>query len=99
LRPAAKRVLKDLAADADCDVLCDRNRCCCGTRPVARRVIDDLLRLLALDLVYNEGDIELYHINDTGLSLLRRPELEHELHAVLIRQTPFSVVNDRVVSV
>lgn len=95
MSPAATKVLQELAADEDRDIVCDGNACYCGDRRFARRTLNELLRLTAL--AGSGGDrVEYYIINSTGHALLRRPDLEWEINEAITRRVRFSIVADRV---
>lgn len=98
MTPTAKRVLRRLSTGEAEDVLCEGSRCACGDLFISRRVVDELLRIVALDQAGDER-IELYYINETGRALLRRPELETELQAALAARKPFSIISDRITAI
>lgn len=100
MTPGARRVLEDLAADEECDLVQDGIRAYCGQRQTTPRVVMELLRTMAISRSWGEGGATYYAINETGRALLRRPELEEELQAVLFgRGGSFSIVNDRIVAI
>lgn len=99
MTPGAKRTLDELSSGEDCDILCDGVVCYVGSRRTTWSVVYELLRIIAIDDVSDSDKLKRYILNDTGRSLLRRPELEAELKEVLWSKTRknFAVINDRVV--
>lgn len=97
MTPGARRALFELASDENCDLVQDGLSVWCGERRSTPRVVLELLRLTAISVSWKEGRATYYHLNDTGRSLLRRPELEEEIAAAYAnRSGPFSIVNDRL---
>lgn len=102
MTPGAKRVLEDLRDDEECDLVAEGIYVYCGERQTTHKVLRELLWLTAVKVSWETGGSIYYDINDTGLALLRRPELEPELQAAIgkaaLKKTgPFSIVNDRIV--
>ncbi len=99
LTPAMLRLLKKMAInspaedDGDNEVICEGGICYIGTRRIQRATVDGLLRLcLIAQFDYGAG-AEYFCINQTGRSVLRRPELTEELRSALIRGKPFTINN------
>lgn len=90
MTPGARRVLKELAEDEDCDLVQEGRVVYCGNRQTTSRVVNELLGF--------QTAFTLYGINDTGRALVRRPELEDELLKVIYSRDrkPFQIINDRV---
>lgn len=99
MTPGARKVLSELAADEDCDLVQEGVVAYCGDRRTTPRVVKELLWCLAISVSWNEGTSAIYYaINGTGRSILRRPELEQEIFAALGKKDfAFSIKNDRVV--
>lgn len=103
MTPGARKVLQELADDETADLLREGRTVYCGNRQTTCRVVDELLGVLAISILYRDGfetPTTYYGINDTGRALLRRPELETEIQAMLWAKTrtPFQIINDRVVA-
>jgi hypothetical protein len=70
------RIMRDAGDSADGELVYERGRGFLGTDPVAARTVLALLRLCAISAdQFNKGDLERFHINDTGKELLK----EHKL--------------------
>jgi hypothetical protein len=101
MTPGAKRVLQELAADEECDLIQEGNVVYCGNRQTTSRVVNELLSMMAVSILYRDGfrtPITNFGISDIGRSILRRPELEHELYASIRTGKPIRIVNDRIES-
>lgn len=101
MSPGAKRILEELAADEECDLVQEGNQAYCGNRRTAVRTINQLLGLMAISILSQDGfrsAFTIYGINDIGRSLLRRPELETELMLAIYaeKRKPFHVINDKL---
>lgn len=99
MTPSARRTLQELADDDDCDLVQERGVAYCGDRRTTTRVIDELIRLTAIKVNWCDqsgGGYISYGINETGLALLRRPDLEQELQRAIAARAPFSIINDRI---
>lgn len=101
MTPGARRVLDELAADEDCDLVQEGRVVYCGHRQTTCRVINELLGVMAITILSKDGfrsAFTIYGINDIGRSLLRRPELENELMKEIYskKRLPFQVVDDRI---
>lgn len=99
MTPGARRVLERLAADDDCDIAAERGVVYCGNQRTTQKVVHELLWLMAISVPYGNPDDSycVYTINETGRSLLRRPELEAELKAAIAKGAPFTLANDQIV--
>lgn len=100
MTPGARRVLKDLAADAECDLVQEGFVVYCGTRRTTSLVVNELLGLTAISILYRDGFLTKftnYGINTTGCALVRRPELEKELLRAIHARLPFQIIDDRIV--
>jgi hypothetical protein len=99
MTPGAARVLREMAEDADVDLVHEGREAWCGCRRTTPRVVVELLRLAAIKASWMERDgaAAFYEINETGRALLRRPELEGEVAEALARGRTFTVRDDRVV--
>lgn len=99
MKPGARRVLQELADDDDCDLVTSGRLAYCGNRPTTLRVVNELLGCMAISISWKETETSIYYaINDTGRSLLRRPELEGEIYAA-IGGGPFSIIDDKIVHI
>jgi hypothetical protein len=101
MTPGARRVLQELADDDDTDIVCEGWKVYIGNRQTTHRVVKELIHLMAISVTSHDGFVTgmtYMNINSTGHALLRRPELEGELVAVLAQTTirPFQIKNDRV---
>jgi len=101
MNPGARRVLEDLAANEDCDLVQEGRHVYCGNRRTTGRVVNELLGIMAISILSKDGSraaFTIYGINDIGRAVLRRPELEAELMKEIYskKRRPFQVVNDRI---
>lgn len=99
MTPGARRILEDLAADENCDLLREGIRAYCGNRPVASRCVTELVWAAAIHSVSpQEGSgARYYAITSMGRCYLRRPELEQEYYeAVRVRGNRFTIKDDRI---
>jgi hypothetical protein len=99
MTPGAMRVLKELAADDRRDLVEEDGMVYCGYRRTSSRVVRELLCLMAVSVACNTNGFITYAINETGRSLIRRPELEAELKAAMAKRAAISVINDRIVEI
>lgn len=101
MTPAARRILEELAADEDCDLVREGIRAYCGSRPVASRAVTELVWAAAIHSIHpDDGSAAKYYgITDMGRRYLRRPELEREYYEwIKLRRGPFTIdKNDRIV--
>jgi len=79
------------------EIACEGIQCWLGHARVHRRTVADLLRLAALSESTDGGALQRFRINGTGLAILRRPELSHEVVEALARGGAFTIRDDRVV--
>lgn len=99
MTPGARKVLQELADDDDCDLVHSGRSSYCGNRPTTKRVINELLGCMAISVTWKETETSIYYgINDTGRSILRRPELEREIYAS-IGGGPITIINDKIVRI
>jgi hypothetical protein len=101
MTPGARRVLEELAADEECDLIQEGNVVYCGLRQTTSRVVNELLGMMAIEILYRDGfrtPITNFGISHIGHSLLRRPELEQELYIALLKRKPITIINDRIES-
>ncbi len=101
MTPGAKRVLDELAADEDIDLVQEGRYIYCGNRQTTASVVNELLSMLAISITSHDGfqtKTTYYGISDIGRSILRRPELEHELYASLPTGRAITIINDRIES-
>lgn len=101
MTPGAKRVLEELAAHEECDLVQEGRTVYCGNRQTTSRVVNELLNLMAISITSADGfqqTITYYGINDIGQAILRRPELEIEIHRAMYakERKPFSIVDDQI---
>ena len=101
MTPGARRVLEELAADEECDLVQEGRTVYCGSRQTTSRVVNELLNLMALSITSADGfqqKITYYGINDIGHAILRRPELETEIRRAIYakERKPFSIVGDKI---
>ena len=98
MTPGAKRVLLELAEDEDKDILVEGRLAYVGNRQTTVMVVNELLRLTALDVVDRDDKTQRYTISATGHSLIRRPALEMELlrRFASLRRKPFTIIGDRI---
>jgi hypothetical protein len=97
MTPGAKKVLEDMAADENCDLVQAGSQAWCGPRRTSPGVVKQLLGCLAISVSWNEGRAIYYRLNETGLAILRRPELEGEIKTTVTQNKgPFSIKNDQI---
>lgn len=97
MTPGALRTLQDLAIDEDIDILVEGRLAFVGNRQTTRRVVNELLGILALDVVDRDTTTTRYTISATGHSIIRRPALEVELlKRLMARRRPFTIIGDRI---
>jgi len=101
MTPGARRVLEELAADEDCDLVQEGRQVYCGNRKTTARVVNELLGLIAISILSQDGfrtAFTIYGINDIGRALLRRPALEVELTREVYRKKrrPFQISDDKI---
>ena len=98
MTPGARRVLQELADDEHCDLVAEGIQVWCGQRQTTRRVLNQLLWCVAISISWSEGKATYYCINDTGRAILRRPELEDEIHRTLLSGNgAFTIRDDALV--
>lgn len=98
MTPGAKRVLLELAEVEDRDVIVEGKEAYVGSRRTTVAIVNELLRLMALDRVDNSESHRYYTISSTGHALIQRPALEQELINRLTsrRRAPFTIINNRI---
>jgi hypothetical protein len=102
LSEAAHRALAEMheaeVADnhEDAEIVCDGGECWLGVRRVNRNTVNALLEVLAVrhDTL---GGADHYTLNDTGRSILARPELSTDIRMAVVAGKPFTIENNRVV--
>ena len=83
----------------DAEIVCEGLACWLGTTRLRRSTVNQLLRVVALTDASDTEGVDRYVINETGRSLLRRPELESEITAALRTGTgAWTLRNDRLVA-
>lgn len=100
MSPAARRILDELAADEHCDLIRDGIHAYCGQRPVASRVVSELVWCSAVSPVVPSGGpgATYYAITNLGRAYRRRPELADEYRlAVMSGNGSFTIKDDRIV--
>lgn len=99
LSRGAMRILKELADDEDCDLISEGIVAYCGSRPVAARVVHELVWSSAVEAVApSERGARYYMISNMGRCYLRRPELADEYREwIMCRRGSFTVKDDRIV--
>ncbi len=104
LTPGMHRVLRMMdEAEAegrheDAELVCEGIHCWVGAVRTNRAVVRLLLRYLLLRDVSDAGGIERYALNGTGRAALRRPAILGEVLAALATGRPFTVEDDRLVT-
>lgn len=98
MTPGATKVLQDMAADDNCDLVREGIAAWCGPRQTTARIVNELLGCVAISVLWKEGPATYYRINETGMSMLRRPELENEVKRALYSGNgAFTIRDDRLV--
>lgn len=99
MKPGALRVLKELDADENCDLVSEGIVVYCGQRQTSHAVLTELLGLMAVSVAYKDStsSYTVYRLNETGQALLRNPDFERKLLAALASRKPFMVKDDDIV--
>ncbi len=93
-------VLREISEADDEAIVAEGLAVYIGTRRSSWRVINALLRCGALSDRSETGDtFRRYVINESGRSIIRRPELAGELRDAYLRSDgPFMIQDDRIVA-
>jgi hypothetical protein len=97
ITPTVHYVLRKMA-DEEEEMICERNECWVGDHRTTLGICRKLLRIMAIKEVSDTKDgLQRYAINETGHSILRRPELGNEIFYAVFNGRSFTVREDRIV--